>query len=110
MGYKAENIHYLVLHRKGSLTPILLDYFVCLLICILDINNLFELTPPSLAPSSATLSMPSSYCPGAPVYVLLEAKCFFNILSSFDYIWNVSSNLISLSNTRSKINLTLFTL
>lgn len=45
---------------SGSLTPILLDYFVCLLICILDINNLFELTPPSLAPSSAALSMPVS--------------------------------------------------
>lgn len=110
MSCKAENIYYLVLHRKGSLTPILLDYFVCLLICILDINNLFELTPPSLVPSSATLSMPSSYCPGAPVYVLLEAKCFFSILSSFNYIWSVSSNLISLSNTRSKINLMLFTL
>ena len=76
MSCKAENIYYLVLYRKGSLTPILLDYFVFLFICILDINNLFELAPPSHAPSSAILSMPSFYFPGALVYALLEAKCF----------------------------------
>ena len=110
MSCKAENIYYLVLYRKGSLTPILLDYFVFLLKCILDINDLFELAPSSRAPSSAILSMPSFYFPGALAYVLLEAKCFFNILSCFDYIWNVSSNFISLSNTRSKIDSMLFTL